>query len=47
MEGLRHAEAGERLGISEGAARVHLFNARRKLRVALAAHQPRATARAS
>lgn len=32
VEGMRHAEISRRLGISEGAARVHLHTARRKLR---------------
>lgn len=40
MEGLRHAEIGERLGISEGAARAHLFTARGKLRIAMAPYHP-------
>ena len=32
MEGWSHKEIGLRLGISDGSARVHLFNARRALR---------------
>lgn len=32
MEGWSHREIGLRLGISDGSARVHLFNARRALR---------------
>jgi RNA polymerase sigma-70 factor, ECF subfamily len=32
IEGWSHREIGERLGISDGSARVHLFNARRALR---------------
>lgn len=47
LEGLRHAEVGERIGVSEGAARVHLHHARRRLRAALAAHAPRPAAEAA
>lgn len=32
FEGWSHKEIGDRLGISDGSARVHLFNARRALR---------------
>ncbi|HEX5868899.1 MAG TPA: sigma-70 family RNA polymerase sigma factor [Longimicrobium sp.] len=32
IEGWSHREIGDRLGISDGSARVHLFNARRALR---------------
>jgi len=32
VEGLRHAEIGEQLGISEGNARYHVFQARRRMR---------------
>jgi RNA polymerase sigma-70 factor (ECF subfamily) len=32
LEGWSHKEIGDRLGISHGSARVHLFNARRALR---------------
>lgn len=32
IEGWSHKEIGDRLGISDGSARVHLFNARRALR---------------
>jgi RNA polymerase sigma-70 factor (ECF subfamily) len=32
FEGWSHREIGDRLGISDGSARVHLFNARRTLR---------------
>ena len=32
VEGFSHREIGARLGISDGSARVHLFNARRALR---------------
>lgn len=35
LEGWRHAEIAARLGITEGSARVHLYNARRALRVRL------------
>jgi RNA polymerase sigma-70 factor (ECF subfamily) len=35
-EGWSHKEIGDRLGMSEGSARVHLFNARRALRADLA-----------
>jgi RNA polymerase sigma-70 factor (ECF subfamily) len=42
VEGLKHAEIGDRLGISEGSARVHLHHARRTLRSLLApTHHPR------
>jgi RNA polymerase sigma-70 factor (ECF subfamily) len=37
LEGWSHREIGERLGISGGSARVHLFNARRVLRERLTA----------
>jgi RNA polymerase sigma-70 factor (ECF subfamily) len=40
LEGWRHAEIAERLGISEGSARVHLYNARRALRARLADDGP-------
>jgi RNA polymerase sigma-70 factor, ECF subfamily len=36
LEGWSHREIAARLGISEGSARVHLFNARRALRATLA-----------
>lgn len=36
LEGWRHREIGERLGVSAGAARVHLHHARRALRAVLA-----------
>ena len=36
FEGWSHREIGEKLGISEGSARVHLFNGRRALRARLA-----------
>lgn len=36
LEGWRHREIGERLGLSAGAARVHLHYARRALRACLA-----------
>ena len=35
VEGYRHDEIGERLGIAEGTSRAHLFRARRLLREAL------------
>lgn len=37
LEGWKHREIGETLGLSEGAARQHLFAARRKLRELLGA----------
>ncbi|MFC1639374.1 RNA polymerase sigma factor [Gemmatimonadota bacterium] len=37
LEGWKHREIGESLGLSEGAARQHLFAARRKLRELLGA----------
>jgi RNA polymerase sigma-70 factor (ECF subfamily) len=37
LEGWKHREIGESLGLSEGAARQHLFSARRKLRELLGA----------
>lgn len=37
LEGWKHREIGESLGLSEGAARQHLFKARRKLRELLGA----------
>ena len=37
LEGWKHREIGETLGVSEGAARQHLFAARKKLRVVLGA----------
>lgn len=43
LEGMRHGEISERLGISEGAARVHLHTARRKLRDRLSAPATRRT----
>jgi RNA polymerase sigma-70 factor (ECF subfamily) len=35
LEDWSHAEVASRLGITEGSARVHLFNARKRLRAAL------------
>jgi RNA polymerase sigma-70 factor (ECF subfamily) len=40
LQGWPHAEIAARLGITEGAARVHLHNARRALRARLAADGP-------
>jgi len=37
FEGWSHRQIGDRLGISDGSARVHLFNARRSLRERLTA----------
>lgn len=45
FEGWPHREIGEKLGISEGAARVHLSNARRSLRAALGRYGPEANGR--
>lgn len=42
LEGWRHKEIAEKLGITEGSARVHLSNARRALRGALGRHNPEA-----
>jgi RNA polymerase sigma-70 factor (ECF subfamily) len=42
FEGWAHREIAEKLGISEGAARVHLSNARRALRSVLATYSPEA-----
>ncbi|MEX2584529.1 MAG: sigma-70 family RNA polymerase sigma factor [Gemmatimonadota bacterium] len=42
LEGWRHREIAEKLGISEGSARVHLSNARRALRLSLGTYNPEA-----
>ena len=42
LEGWRHREIAEKLGISEGSARVHLSNARQALRSQLGTYSPEA-----
>ena len=41
IEGYTHAEIGEMLGIAEGTSKARLFDARNRLRKALAAYAPR------